>query len=53
LSNVGFVFRDVNWLESRASYFCCIKLKKRRRLWPTYFYFTWRAIYIQNLVFFL
>jgi len=24
LSTVGLFFRDVNWLESRSSYFCCI-----------------------------
>jgi len=29
LSTVGLFFRDVNWLESRANYFCCIKLEKR------------------------
>jgi hypothetical protein len=27
---LGLFFHDVNWFESRASYFCCIKLKKRR-----------------------
>jgi hypothetical protein len=27
---LGLFFHDVNWFESRASYFCCLKLKKRR-----------------------